>query len=408
MRHNRSPPDPGVVSSHSTNPDNHAFATRMKFKVEVICFAVLCITLSLGLWPFYSPPNSVSWANGYNGIVLGKYGTVLSSGALTPAESPKDAAGSIEIWLQPDKWSGSATLLSLYRPEKGLQFTLQQSLTRLNLNAEIEPKHARLEADEFFGPALRQKKPVFIAIASGPEGTRLYLDGTLAKVAPQFRIPDGIFTARLILGDSPGQPDSFRGQFRGLAIYDTCLSDSQVMTHYRSWTGDGQPAIAQEERNIALYLFNEKSGSTMHNRAGTGGDLYVPDKYTVVDKIALEPVWSEFDFSRSYWSGNLKNIVGFIPFGFCFYACFVIARPVRRAVLITLLMGTAASVTIEVFQIFLPMRDSGTTDIFTNTLGTYLGVLCYRNIYPAVVKRVPWLGWFAWPVEATVESPEAN
>jgi hypothetical protein len=37
--------------------------TPMKVRLlALICLAVLCITLTLGLWPFHAPRNEVSWA----------------------------------------------------------------------------------------------------------------------------------------------------------------------------------------------------------------------------------------------------------------------------------------------------------------------------------------------------------
>jgi hypothetical protein len=222
--------------------------------------------------------------------------------------------------------------------------------------------------------------------------------------AARFLIPPEAFAGRLILGDRPGQPDSFRGRIRGLAIYDRELNAAQVLRHYRSWTGKGAPEIAPEERNIALYLFREKAGSVIHNQVSGGVDLTIPTRYVVLDKIALEPFWREFDFSRSYWSGNLKNIVGFIPVGFCFYAWILALRPTGRATLWTLVLGFLVSLTIEVLQIFLATRDSGTTDLFTNTLGTYVGIFCYREIYPPIVKRFPILGWML----TTAPRPESE
>jgi glycopeptide antibiotics resistance protein len=115
----------------------------------------------------------------------------------------------------------------------------------------------------------------------------------------------------------------------------------------------------------------------------------------VIDKVSLEPFWKEFDLSEGYWSGNLKNVVGFVPFGFCFYAYFAVARRPRRAALLTLIWGALVSLTIEVLQAALPTRDSGTTDLITNTLGTWVGVLCYKHIYLLLLDRFPRLGWFA-------------
>jgi hypothetical protein len=232
-------------------------------------------------------------------------------------------------------------------------------------------------------------------------GTKVYLDGALAKVATQFRVPQGAFGGRLVVGDSPRQPNSFLGQIRGLAIYDAELDGAQVSQHYQTWTKNGQPDIAQDERSIALYLFDEHTGNTIHNHVWAGGDLYVPTTYGVIEKIAMEPFWTEFDFSGSYWRGNIKNIVGFMPLGFCFYAYFMIACPIKRAGLVTVVLGALVSLTIEVLQIFLPTRDSGTTDLITNTIGTYLGVLGYTDVYLRVVERFPQLGWFVPDSEVT-------
>lgn len=361
----------------------------------VFCVAVLAMTLSLGLWPFHAPPNDVTWLKRASGLTLGRYGSVLSTGALDAGYSQSDS--SVEIWVQPNRWVTSATFLSLYRPDHGFLFTLTQSLTDLEVAVDIENGSEQVTAnfivDQALGQALWQKELVFVSLASGREGTMVYVDGVLAKSAPGFLIP--ALNGHVIVGDSPRQPNSFRGQICGLAIYGAQLSGVQVLQHYRTWTQTGRPEVTPEERNMALYLFDEHTGNTVRNQAANGADLHIPKTYGVVDKVALEPFWKEFDFSRSYWSGNFKNVIGFMPAGFCLFAYFTVAHPIKKALPMTLFLGLAVSLTIEILQIFLPTRDSGTTDLFTNTLGTYFGVWCYKSVYPALVERFPKLNWFA-------------
>lgn len=187
-----------------------------------------------------------------------------------------------------------------------------------------------------------------------------------------------------ITGDSPLQQDSWSGQVLGLAVYSIELPAPVVLRHYRAWTKTGQPEVASTEHNVGLYLFNERTGNLVHNHAGSGLDLVIPETYTVVDQIFLEPFWKEFSMSGGFWRGILKNIVGFIPVGLCFFPYFSLVRHFRQAALITVLVGFLVSLTIEVLQAFLPTRDSGMTDLITNTLGTYLGVLVYRS---AIIQR---------------------
>jgi glycopeptide antibiotics resistance protein len=98
--------------------------------------------------------------------------------------------------------------------------------------------------------------------------------------------------------------------------------------------------------------------------------------------------WTEFSLSRSYWSAAFKNIVGFVTLGFCFYAWWSTSLSPKRAALATIAFGATVSLVIEILQGFLPMRDSGTTDIITNTLGTSFGVVFY-------CMSLPVLAWFS-------------
>jgi len=367
---------------------------RPGFPWGAVCFGVVCITLTLGLWPFHAPPNEVAWLPGANGISFGSSGTVLSSGTFQTGDAGV-AGYSIEVWVQPHPWLKSATLLAFHAPQNPTQLRVRDALNDLSLQADLAatPGHWTT-ATLLVHDAFRRARPLFVTIACGSHGTAIYLDGKLAARDPTLLIPASSFTGRLVLGDSPLQPDSWWGQIRGLAMYGADLSAEQTSRHYATWRASGRPEINADERNLGLYLFEERGGTIIHNSAHAGHshlapavDLYIPPRYEVIDKILLEPFWREFEMSGSYWSAVLKNVVGFVPLGLCFNLYFS-ARRVKRAVLLTLAVGIAVSLTIELAQWFLPTRDSGMTDVLTNTLGTWCGIL----LQPYANRLLVWSG----------------
>lgn len=340
--------------------------------LEAVCAAALCVILGLGLWPFHSPRNRVSWLGDQNGLRFGRPGTVIGARALPVGRAAEsEASGTVEVWLQPRRVWDSGTFLAFYNPGDPHQFSLHQSLS------DFELREGNVKT--YLPNAFRKLRPLFLTITAGASGTAFYVDGALVKYSPRLRLQAKDFSGRLILGDSPVQPDSWSGQLFGLAVYGRALTPNQVQLHYQTWTRMGQPAISPDDRNIALYLFDERAGNVVHNCAGTGPDLHIPVKYMVLDKILLEPFWKEFNFSRSYWESVAKNIVGFLPFGFCFYPCLLL-RKIRRPAVATVILGFLVSLTIEILQAYLPTRDSGTTDLFTNTLGTWMGVVAFRSL----------------------------
>ena len=96
-----------------------------------------------------------------------------------------------------------------------------------------------------------------------------------------------------------------------------------------------------------------------------------------MDQILLEPPWKEFHRQRNYLKNVLINVAGFISLGLCFSAYFTSVRQFKHGVLATIVFGAIVSLTIEVLQAHLPTRDSGVTDLITNTLGTGIGVTIY-------------------------------
>src|SRR5215471_19534380 len=105
--------------------------------LDLVCFAVLCVVLTLGLWPFHSPENEVTWLGERSGLRFGRYGTVISSSAFQMSSREGDTSGAIEVWLQPRNIWDSNTFLTFYNPGPRRQFSLRQSEAGLELQADI-------------------------------------------------------------------------------------------------------------------------------------------------------------------------------------------------------------------------------------------------------------------------------
>ncbi|HEY6271564.1 MAG TPA: VanZ family protein [Terriglobales bacterium] len=371
-----------------------AVGGRLVMLHGAIWLLVLGATLVAGLWPFHSPKNDVQWLPAGNGLTFGSHGTILSSGAFETTDAGDRTPGSLEIWLTPALTWDSGTLVAFYPPGVRRRFSVRQSLNDLSLQSAIEDDPFRVRTVKLYvGDVLRQDKQVFMTITSDGSQARVYINGTLANAGSQFPLSGEDLTGELVVANSPVKNDSWRGQLLGLALYRQELTPPQILEHYQTWTTQGRPALTEGEGNVALYLFDEHEGRIAHNLAGSGPDLYIPERYVVFKEKFLEPAWQEYLPDWSYLKNVLLNIAGFIPLGLFSNAYLGSLRRVRRAALFSILLGCATSLSIEVLQAYLPTRDSGTTDLITNTLGTCLGVALYhcqpaQTLYVAILSRI--------------------
>jgi hypothetical protein len=281
------------------------------------------------------------------------------------------------MWLEPNRVDSGGMILTFYRPAtKVIPFAVRQFRSGLVLERE-SPSHVAKKAEIYVGDVFESLNPVFVTITSGQAGAATYVNGTLAKRSPNFVFSSQDLTGRLIVGNAPSTTYNWGGEFDGLAIYGRELSAGEVSQHYAEWTENRPTDLGKIEGMVALYLFNEKSGNVVHSLVASAPDLLIPDRFFVLHKQFLEPFWREFRPGWSYWKDVGINVAGFIPLGFFFCSYLSLVRKTRRPALVTVVVGFMVSLTIEVSQAFLPTRDSGTTDLFTNTFGTALGVILF-------------------------------
>lgn len=351
------------------------------------CVSFLCGILVAGLWPFHAPKNAVSWLNGRNGLLFADYGTILSSHRFNVTGS-ENGPCSLEIWIQSAATFDSNNIIAFSTPQYPVQFAVAQS------GDDLFVRHAVPDGQHRVGSAyialdhvFRKDNKLLITITSGRQGAAVYLNGVLVKTSPQFALTSNDFTGELVFGNSPVQNNTWGGQLWGLGIFDRDLTAAQVLQHYDAWTKDQGVELIGEESTRALYLFNEHIGRVVHNQIASEPDLYIPEHYFVLHPKILEPPWKEFEPNWTFGRDVVLNVVAFIPLGFFFCAYFSSAGWINRPVLFTIILGGAVSLTIEILQAYLPTRDSGMTDIITNTSGTALGT----GLYIWLAKQT-WLG----------------
>jgi hypothetical protein len=343
--------------------------------VGPVCLLILCGILVAGLWPFERPRNAVSWIENENGLRFGDFGTVLSAGALQAPSSLDETSCSVEIWLQPGPTTDVSTLAAFSTPENPQQLTLEQYHADFLLAHRIKD-HSYADGVIGLNGLFSEGEPRFITITSNSEHTTVYVNGVFRERFLHF-VSARDLVGELVIGTSPVVDEHWWGKLRGLAIYGGELTAGQVLENYQGWTVQGRPALSGSEQATALYTFDEHVGNVIHNAIRPGIDLYIPERFSLLHQPVLKAFWKEYKTGWSYWKDILINVAGFVPFGFFFYAYWSSVKPIKHAALVTVVLGLAVSLTIEVTQAYLPTRASDTTDVITNTLGTCVGVVAY-------------------------------
>ncbi len=349
--------------------------------IEAVCICIVIALLCAGLWPFHTPKNDVTWLPNENGLHFGRFGSILSAG--TFPEPPDKTTGSIEVWLEPGLVRGRHTILSFDgSAHPGALFMLLQVNDALIVQQDNEDRNGTSwTAGCVVNGAFRARRSVFVTATMAPKQTEVYLDGVANKDCARGDSWNN-FTGRLVVANSPDASESWPGKIKGMAIYDRQLMQGEVLEHYENWTKNRRPNITQAEAPIALYLFNEGGGHTVHNEFDSITDLKIPISYFVLHRAFLAPPWRGYCANWGYWKDVSFYVVGFIPFGFFVSKYFSLVRHMKRTAAITVLLGFVISLVIETLQAFLPTRDSGINDLITNTLGTAVGVVISNLAWP--------------------------
>jgi VanZ family protein len=356
----------------------------LKTFLVTLSLAILAITLSAGLWPFsFLQDNNVHWNVGRAGLHFGDHGMIVSRGKFKGL--PTDAARgcTLEVGVEPTLSSGSSTILSFYNPQSSTRLQLQQNSDDFAFIHALRPPYNRSNQQSvFLDHVLKNGQKTLITLAYADGVLDVYLDGSLKKSTRSVELPCADLKGTLIVGNNPYRDASWTGIVYRLAFYDHGLRAGEVVENFRKWQNHKDDSLGGDHtKPYSLYLFNERTGTIVHDFGAADIDLEIPKYYFVLHPGFLVPFWREFRPNLHYVEDVAINIFGLVPLGFCFAALFAWVVGRERSLPYAMAAGFCVSLTIEVLQAFIPTRMSGTTDLITNTSGAALGAWLYLNRY---------------------------
>lgn len=332
---------------------------KMRFLVPVLFSVMAAAALIVGLWPFETGPvngarlkeaglefTSRGIANAFAGKPLFPSGEMTVALTALPVEKPMDR---------------TCVLLSFYDSSKNQVFSVIQWSDRVIIRTGA---NIRTGAKAF---VINRK--TLITVSAGKDGIRLYVDGKVSGGSPQPFYGLEKVTG-FTLGNSPEGKHSWKGSFQRLAIWARALSDGEARA--------SEAALAEIEPALpglaGLYNF-DGDGPLIRNAVSGEMDISVPERFSPVKRIFLEPLFEEGARLRLDRVDAAVNFIGFVPLGLL--AFFLKAAAGRDFVklIFAVAVGFALSLAIESAQVFLPDRFSQFSDLLLNTSGALAGAL---------------------------------
>ncbi len=338
----------------------------------------------VGLWPFdFNPPNRVTWLPNRAGLHFAPYGIAYDPMSLPLFTSPgggnKTCADfTLELWIAAhhEPANNVFDILTIHNPRLPYDFTLCQWKQDFLFRATTRPRQRSGKIPEVdLDDVLPAGKSQFFTVRSDEAGTDLYLNGKNAEHFTQFVLDANALNGQLILGNDAAGKQPWTGSLLGVAIYNRTFNTAEIARHYALWTQGRARELTKAPGLRALYLFDEGPGQIVKDFSGNGHSVMIPAVFQPIQRDFLIAPWKDVAYRHLDYSDMVINILGFMPFGFCFFAFRQRHRPNRvlANTVLVVLIGLAISLIIEIIQAWLPNRVSSSMDLLTNTFGTLIG-----------------------------------
>ena len=328
--------------------------------------------------------NDAQWLMDKTGIRFNGHGMAIVENLRAKWSDRNPASFTIEMAVTPASadLQGFNPLVVIHDGADSRQLVIWQyrdSLIAMNGDDyDFRQRRPRVVARDVFS-AIREH---YVAVVSGRQGTRLYVDGVLvdAKRDMRLAIPDSGPELRLVLGNSVKATHGWKGVFQGLAITATDFDGEAILQRHRLWAAGGLFATTNPDLSLMLFSLNTSHSDALKGQ-DAGSSLFVPEKLVTLEKSFLGLQGLHARWSRPMVFDTLVNVMGFVPLGIVFYGLIQsTAGPAARhgrwiAVLACLLLSLA----IELSQAWIPMRVSSLMDLVLNTFGAWIGVEIWRK-----------------------------
>jgi len=355
---------------------------HLSLRFLLVAFYVLLAAMIFGgLYPFnFFPPNRVRWVPNEPGLYFDGAGIAYTDRA---GSISLNKAVSVELLLKERRGSknwGPKEIFSFYDGAASPSLLVGQWDGRIFIYSRFE-KNEGYEYYRLFRTKQRfpRGKAHLVTVTFDENEKAIYIDGQLSD-RKNVEIDDRIhieFSESFLLGNSHRGKNGWWGEIKGLAIYNRILLPDEIVTHSREVFQKGVSGLAEAPGCLALYPFNEGEGNTAKSILGEPRPFSIPVSLNALGSSILSLPHKDMRFLGFGKTDFIENIFFFVPFGILL--TLIILKKYLTGYFVTFLVvilaGGLLSCVIEGFQVFLPTRYPGMADIFSNIIGSGLGIV---------------------------------
>ena len=347
------------------------------------------------LWPFDFVSlvrNEARWIKNSRGIEF------LRTGQAVSISSTQDffdrvvtgRALTIELWLETGDINqiGLARIISYSKNEELCNFVLDQTRDKLIFRLRTTKTSLAGRSPSLVIPDIFSSRSIkHMIIVYDLSKQRVYING---ERRAQCNVLKGDFSnwdpsCKLVIGNEVTGNMPWKGIIYYIAIFDRALTEQEIHQNYVS----GLRLIKERDMKhssmitkgpVVRYMFDEEKETVVHDSGSVLApvNLYMP-KYI---RHIKEPFFSYSMgslLSRSEFSDLILNVLIFIPLGILIHGMLRTHYGLALKIsLITLIAGTLFSLGVESLQHFSMTRQSSLIDVFTNMIGTSMGIFLDR------------------------------